>query len=149
MIKIPRQWQEAMDAGTPLGARVRKALEKFTPDYKPVPKKKTGYGDRLAEIIQRETGEQTTCAGCQNEIAVLNWMPREEVLATAAELSERIRSRASVRARAWWQRWGCTLAPDLARAKIQSWILEACSDRDIFRNDAGGGNSPGLERKTV
>lgn len=146
-MKIPRQWQEAMDAGTPLGERVRKALEKFSPGYVAPQKRKTGYGDRLAAIIQRETGEQTTCSGCQNEIAVLNWMSREDVQASAGELAERIRSRAAVRARAWWQRWGCSLAPEYVRSTIQSWILEAISDRDILGDNPVSVSVSAAERK--
>lgn len=148
-MKIPKQWQEAVDAGTPLGERVKKAMERFLPDYRAPVKRKTGYGDRLAAIIERETGEQTTCSGCQNEIAVLNWMPREEVLANANDLAERIRSRASARARAWWQRWGCSLAPDFVRSTIRSWILEAISDRDNLCDSLGNPLGAVFERRSV
>lgn len=148
-MKIPKQWQEAINTGTPLGERVKKAIERFSPDYRAPMKRKTGYGDRLAAIIERETGEQTTCSGCQNEIAVLNWMQREEVLANANDLAERIRSRASARARAWWQRWGCSLAPDFVRSTIRSWILEAISDRDNFGDNSGNPLGTVFERSQI
>lgn len=92
-------------------------------------RKKTGYGDRLAAIIQRETGEQTTCTGCQNEIGTLNWMKRQDVLADLDGLVTRIRLRASTKARAWWQRWGCTLAPGIAEATIRGWVMESISEQ--------------------
>ena len=131
MRKIPRQWQEAMDAGTPFGERVRRALEsaELTPSAPKPVKRKTGYGDRLASIIQRETGEQTTCTGCQNEIGALNWMKREEVLADLDGLVTRIRLRASTKARAWWQRLGCTLAPGLAEVTIRRWVMESITEQ--------------------
>lgn len=91
------------------------------------PKRKTGYGDRLAAIIQRETGEQTTCTGCNNEIGSLNWMTRDQVLADIDNLCERIRIRARLKARAWWQRMGCIVAPEFVESKIRAWVMEAIS----------------------
>jgi len=90
-------------------------------------KRKTGYGDRLAEIISRETGEQTTCTGCQNEIGSLNWMSRDQVLSDIDNLCQRIRVRASLKARAWWQRMGCIVAPEFVESKIRAWVMEAIS----------------------
>jgi len=87
--------------------------------------RRTGYGDALASIISRETGEQTDCTGCQNEINELNVMTREQVLAQIDALAYRIRSRAQLHARAWWQRWGCTIAPWLVESKVREWIIEA------------------------
>lgn len=91
----------------------------------PKMKRKTGYGDKLAAIIQRETGEQTTCTGCNNEIGSLNWMTRDQVLADMDNLCERIRVRASLKARAWWQRLGCMIAPEFVESQIRAWVMEA------------------------
>ena len=86
---------------------------------------RTGYGDALAAVITRETGHHADCSGCQNEIAALNTMSRQSILAQQNQLAYRIRARGQLHSRAWWQRWGCKIAPAIVESKIKSWIAEA------------------------
>lgn len=97
---------------------------------------RTGYGDALAEIIARETGEQVDCTGCQNEIATLNIMTHAQVFSQIEALAYRIRSRAQLHARTWWQRWGCALAPSVVEDRIKQWILDAISTSPQSPNPA-------------
>ena len=124
-MKIPALWQREIDAGTEFGRRVSEGLRTAKEPRRPRRIRRTGYGDALARIISRETGEQTDCTGCQNEINELNVMTREQVLAQIDALAYRIRSRAQLHARAWWQRWGCAIAPGLVESKVREWIIEA------------------------
>lgn len=124
-MKIPAIWQREIEAGTAFGNRVREGLKTANEPRRPRIVRRTGYGDALAKIISRETGEQTDCTGCKNEIAALNVMSRKEVLDQIDALAFRIRNRAQTNSRAWWQRLGCTIAPSIVESLIRGWILEA------------------------
>ena len=124
-IKIPAVWQREIDAGTEFGRRISAGMMRAQNPTRPRIQRRTNYGDTLAAIIARETGEQVDCTGCQNEIASLNVMTREQVMAQIDAIAYRIRSRAQTVARTWWQRWGAALAPGLVEGKIKEWIIEA------------------------
>lgn len=88
----------------------------------------SGIGDRLHKIIKRETGAEIPCSECRDEITRLNRRPMGEVLAERDALAQRIVTRAKTKAPKWWQRWGVSLAPGLAKSRVLSWIDEACEE---------------------
>ena len=57
-MKIPALWQREIDAGTEFGRRVTEGLRTAKEPRRPRRLRRTGYGDALARIISRETGEQ-------------------------------------------------------------------------------------------
>ena len=86
---------------------------------------RTRYGNRLAEIIAKKTGEHVDCAGCDNEIGRLNGMTADEILQQTDAIADGILIRGASKARTWWQRVACRFAPDILRARIAEWIREA------------------------
>lgn len=86
----------------------------------------SGIGTRLKAIIEEKVGAMP-CGECKKEVLLLNKQMATEVMATADSLADRIVERAQAKAPKWWQRWGATLAPGLAKGRVLEWIKEACS----------------------
>lgn len=93
---------------------------------------RTRYGNRLAEIIARKTGEHVDCAGCDNEIGRLNGMTADEILQQKDSIADGILIRGASKARTWWQRVACRYAPEILKAKIHEWIIEAINAPGII-----------------
>lgn len=86
----------------------------------------SGIGDRLHEIILDKAGA-TPCGECKDDITKLNLLSIEEVKSQRESIADRIIKRAKTQALYWWQRWGATLAPEMAKLEVLKWIDEACS----------------------
>jgi len=96
----------------------------------------SGIGDRLHKIIFRETGAAVPCSECKRAIDDLNRLTPGEVRLKRDELADDIVARAKTKAPTWWQRWGATLAPSLAKSLALSWIEEACELDECGFGDA-------------
>lgn len=99
---------------------------------------RTRYGNKLAEVIARHTGEHVDCSGCDNEITRLNGMTAEQIRADIQNITTGILSRGAVKARTWWQRWACTIAPELLRSRIAEWIEEAIAGPPVATEEPWG-----------
>lgn len=86
---------------------------------------RTKYGNKLADVIARHTGQHVDCSGCDNEIARLNTMTAEQIRGDIETITDGILTRGRTKARRWWQRWACTIAPELLRSRVAEWIREA------------------------
>jgi hypothetical protein len=86
---------------------------------------KSDVGTRLHEIIERDAG-RIECGDCRDEVTRLNFLSASEVLAEIEPISDGIVSRGKRKAPKFWQRWGATLAPGIAKQQAMSWIREAC-----------------------
>lgn len=86
---------------------------------------KTRYGNKLAEIIARNTGEHVECSGCDNEIAKLNAMTADEIRMNAESIADGILIRGASKARTWWQRVACSFATEILKKRIVEWIKES------------------------
>lgn len=84
-------------------------------------------GTRLHAIIERETNGKIECSACRDEVTKLNLMTAEQVMSEINSTADGIVKRAKKKAPKFWQRWGATLAPDIAKARVIGWIEEACS----------------------
>lgn len=82
----------------------------------------TGLGDRVAEALERLSGDSISCGACKREVLELNRLDSAELIESAPALAERIATRAAKIAPSWWQRWGATLAPGLAANQIEAVI---------------------------
>ncbi len=87
--------------------------------------KKSDVGTRLHEIIERDAG-RIECGECRDEVTRLNFLSASEVLAEEDSIADGIVSRGKRKAPKFWQRWGATLAPGVAKLQALSWIREAC-----------------------
>ena len=99
---------------------------------------RTKYGNKLAEVIARHTGEHVDCSGCDNEIARLNGMTAEQIRADLNNIATGILSRGQTKARTWWQRWACTIAPEFLRGRVTDWILEAIDGPPVVTEEPWG-----------
>lgn len=89
---------------------------------------RSGIGDRMAAIIERETGEHIPCADCSSDIGKLNFMTAEAVLGEINLLAETIQQRAKDLAPALYQRLFASLAPVATQHIVRGWIREACGE---------------------
>jgi hypothetical protein len=87
--------------------------------------KKSDVGTKLHEIIERDAG-RIECGECRDEVTRLNFLSVSDVLAEADSIADGIVSRGKRKAPKFWQRWGATLAPGIAKQQAMSWIREAC-----------------------
>jgi hypothetical protein len=87
--------------------------------------KKSDVGTRLHEIIERDAG-RIECGECRDEVTRLNFLSASDVLAEADSIADGIVSRGKRKAPKFWQRWGATLAPGVAKLQALAWIREAC-----------------------
>lgn len=102
----------------------------------------SGIGDRLHQIIKRETGASIPCSACKREIDALNGQNAQQVLSSRDALAKRIVQRAKASAPRWWQRWGARLANRRARQRVAGWIDEACGTSDEPAEDDAEPHSP-------
>jgi hypothetical protein len=86
---------------------------------------KSDVGTRLHEIIERDAGK-IECGECRDEVTRLNLLSVNEVLAEIELIASGIVDRGKRKAPKFWQRWGATLAPGIAKQQAMSWIREAC-----------------------
>jgi hypothetical protein len=86
--------------------------------------KRSDVGTRLHAVIQRDAGK-IECSECRDEVTRLNLLPASAVIDQADLIAEGIVERGQRKAPKFWQRWGATLAPGLAKAQALSWIYEA------------------------
>jgi hypothetical protein len=85
---------------------------------------KSDIGTRLHSIIKREAGN-IECGQCRDEVTRLNLMCACAVIEQSSTIAEGMVERAKTKAPYFWQRWGATLAPEIAKAKALSWVHEA------------------------
>jgi hypothetical protein len=85
---------------------------------------KSQAGSKLHEIIKREAGN-IECGECRDQVTRLNQMTASAVINEMDIIAEGMVTRAQTKAPKFWQRWGATLAPGLAKEKALSWIHEA------------------------
>jgi len=83
-------------------------------------------GTRLHAIIEREAKCKIECSECRDEVTKLNLMTAEQVMSGIDGIANGIVTRAKKKAPKFWQRWGATLAPEVAKSRAVSWIEEAC-----------------------
>jgi hypothetical protein len=94
---------------------------------------KSNVGTKLQSIIKRDAGD-IECGECRDEVARLNLMSVDAVIAEMDSIAEGIVSRAKKKAPRFWQRWGAILAPSHAKEKALSWLREATGQNkaDVF-----------------
>jgi hypothetical protein len=85
---------------------------------------KSNIGTRLHAVIERDAGK-IECSDCRDEVTRLNLMNSSAVIDQAVAIAEGIVDRGKRKAPKFWQRWGATLAPGLAKEQALSWIHEA------------------------
>lgn len=123
---VPAAWQKEIDANGPKAERYRRALAKAESVSKPViPPLATSYGNALAAIIARESGHHIECGDCKAEVLRLNQMTAHQIHLERDAIASAIVERGKTKALRWWQRWGATLAPEIAKRTVLSWIDEA------------------------
>lgn len=89
------------------------------------------YGNRLATIIQRETGVSAksrsdgACSGCTSDIADLNQMTAQQIGEQLDAIADRIVNRGRKHARTWLERMACRVSPVLVSRTVRGWIREA------------------------
>jgi hypothetical protein len=86
--------------------------------------KKSEVGTKLHDIIKREAGS-IECGECRDEVTRLNFMSASAVIDESGTIADGMVERAKKKAPKFWQRWGATLAPGLAKKQALSWIHEA------------------------
>jgi len=85
---------------------------------------KSNIGTRLHAVIERDAGK-IECSECRDEVTRLNILSASAVIDQADAIAEGIVDRGARKAPKFWQRWGATLAPGLAKMQALSWIYEA------------------------
>lgn len=139
-MRLPAKWQAELESGSAFGKRVQAAIDRGAGHRRVIERRlqRTKYGHKLAEIIARHTGEQVDCAGCDNEIARLNGMTADQIRADAENIAAGILARGAKKARTWWQRWACTIAPDLLSRRVTDWIREATDGPPVMTDEPWG-----------
>jgi len=107
--------------------RVEQAKATATPFQRQqaVARVRTRHGDRLAAIIERETGEHIDCKECDSEVGRLNWMSADAICNEIETLADGIIKRGETKARHWHERWACKHAPAIVKRYVREWINEA------------------------
>jgi hypothetical protein len=90
---------------------------------------KSDVGTKLHDIIERDAG-RIECGECRDEVTRLNLLPVSEVLSEIESIAMGIVERGKRKAPKFWQRWGATLAPGIAKLQAMSWVREACGMED-------------------
>lgn len=83
---------------------------------------KARLGDAIKDRLVQETGDETVCDECQDEIDKLNKMTPEEVIKEAPALAKRITNRAKTKAKKLRHRTAAKIAPGMVSTKIEGWI---------------------------
>jgi hypothetical protein len=87
-------------------------------------------GTRLHAIIERDTKAHIECSDCRAEVTRLDLLTEDQVFRDRESIASGIVKRAKTKAPKFWQRWGATLAPGIAKQQALVWITEACSISD-------------------
>jgi hypothetical protein len=139
-MRMPAKWQAEIDRGTAFGRRVQVAMEIQAGAYRVRQRRlqRTRYGNKLADVIARHTGQHVDCSGCDNEIGRLNTMTADQIRDDIEAIASGIMARGRTKARTWWQRWACAIAPELLRSRVEAWILEAIDGPSVVTDEPWG-----------